>query len=256
MPYALEDMKRFCAKRPLENLGHLLDSLLKGRPQSSALTLCFLFLVLILLIAYPGTNSSFVEVSSQRNFLDHALKNLINPGHSIKQKEQLSPEMQRRLASLNYEDKDNLQLKETYPGLTASFPHVFPVMGPRKSSGFGIRVHPVRGFSSNHKGVDLAAPVGASIRSMASGQVIFADPYAGYGKLVVINHGQGVTTHYAHCDQLTVHTGQLVETGQIIAEVGSTGVSTGPHLHLEVRINGEALNPEIFFPGLGDKAEG
>ena len=129
-------------------------------------------------------------------------------------------------------------------------------MGPRKSSGYGYRVHPIRGYSSQHKGVDLAAPVGASIRAMAKGRVIFADPYAGYGKLVVIDHGHGITTHYAHCDRLTARPGQLVDTGQVIAEVGSTGSSTGPHLHLEVRVKGQSMNPEIYFEGLVAKAEG
>lgn len=138
----------------------------------------------------------------------------------------------------------------------APFPFVNPVMDPRKSSSFGMRVHPIRGFSTQHKGVDLAAPVGSLIRSVAAGKVVFADPYAGYGKLIVVEHANGITTHYAHCDKLMTNPGKSVTAGEILGQVGSTGQSTGPHLHFEVRVKGIPQDPEHFFPGLGAEAEG
>lgn len=193
-----------------------------------------------------------VPLTARRENLDSALRLLTGaPAAAIK-----APVVNKNvatLASLVAPAPSEIKLP-AIPG--TSFPFVHPVMGPRKSSGFGTRVHPIRGFSSNHKGLDLAAPVGASIRAMANGRVVFADPYAGYGKLVVIDHGNGITTHYAHCAKLSVVPGTVVKAGQMIAEVGSTGMSTGPHLHLEVRIKGQAVNPEKFFDGLVAKAEG
>lgn len=257
-------MKKLCVKKPVKILAAFASisklQINNLRLVTTAL-IAFAFFILLLLIAFPTTNQNFIEISSQRNNIDLALKQMISGSRfpSRNPHSEVSPAIKKRLDSLergelpassHYDDKN------TYQGTTASFPYVYPVMGPRKSSGYGLRVHPIRGFSTNHKGIDLAAPVGASIRAMSKGLVIFADPYAGYGNLVVIDHGKGVTTHYAHCDKLTVHTGQTVETGQMIAEVGSTGMSTGPHLHLEVRIKGQPLNPEGFFVGLADKAEG
>jgi murein DD-endopeptidase MepM/ murein hydrolase activator NlpD len=135
-------------------------------------------------------------------------------------------------------------------------PFVFPVIGPRQSSGFGMRVHPIRRYSKMHKGVDLAAPIGSFIRAIQSGIVVFADPYAGYGNLVVIKHANGLTSHYAHCDEIKIRTGQRVNAGEVIATIGSTGQSTGPHLHLEIRYNGAPLDPERIFPDLAAEAQG
>ncbi len=135
-------------------------------------------------------------------------------------------------------------------------PFVFPVIGPRQSSGFGMRIHPIRRYSKMHKGVDLAAPIGSFIRAIQSGIVVFADPYAGYGNFVVIKHANGLTSHYAHCDEIKVRTGQRINAGEIIATIGNTGHSTGPHLHLEIRYNGEPLDPERIFPDLAAEAKG
>jgi murein DD-endopeptidase MepM/ murein hydrolase activator NlpD len=133
---------------------------------------------------------------------------------------------------------------------------VYPVMGPRMSSDFGTRKHPVKKVRRHHDGIDLAAPVGAPIRAIADGQVMYADPHGGYGRYVVIQHLDGFTSHYGHCEKLDVAPGQNVAAGQIIGTVGSSGVSTGPHLHFEIRRNGEARNPERYLPGLADQAAG
>jgi murein DD-endopeptidase MepM/ murein hydrolase activator NlpD len=133
---------------------------------------------------------------------------------------------------------------------------VYPVLGPRLSSDYGVRKHPIRKTRRHHHGVDLAAPVGAAIRSIAAGQVIYADPYGGYGKFVVIRHAHDMTSHYGHCDSINVNTGERVRAGQIIGKVGSSGSSTGPHLHLEIRQNGVPKDPEKVLPGLADPAQG
>ncbi len=145
------------------------------------------------------------------------------------------------------------------PWFPASFTpqsFVYPVMAPRMSSGYGMRIHPIRRFSKQHDGIDLAAPMGSPIRAIAPGRVVFADPYAGYGNFVVIQHDQHLTSHYGHCHELRVKTGQKVSAGQIIAYVGSTGMSTGPHLHFEIRKDGVPLDPEKLIPGLASEAEG
>jgi murein DD-endopeptidase MepM/ murein hydrolase activator NlpD len=136
------------------------------------------------------------------------------------------------------------------------YPFVYPVMTPRLSSSYGPRKHPLLKYSRKHKGVDLAADIGAPVRVVAPGTVVFADPYAGYGNFVVVEHNLGVTTHYGHCDEIKVKPGQKVNAGDIIATIGNTGLSSGPHLHFELRINGEPKNPENFIPDLASHPEG
>lgn len=100
--------------------------------------------------------------------------------------------------------------------------------------------------SSAHTGLDIAASTGTPIGAAAAGTVEFSGTKGSYGKMVVISHGNGVQTYYGHCSQLYVSVGQTVKQGQTIAAVGSTGNSTGPHLHLEVRVNGMAYNPQNY----------
>ena len=133
---------------------------------------------------------------------------------------------------------------------------VYPLMSPRVSSKFGKRKHPIFKVSRHHSGIDLAAPRGAPIRAVRGGTVVFADPYAGYGNLVVIKHENGFTSHYGHCHELKTKIFEKVSAGEIIATVGSTGNSTGPHLHFELRRDGKPLNPEEYVPGLTAQPEG
>lgn len=133
---------------------------------------------------------------------------------------------------------------------------VYPLMGSRLSSDYGKRKHPVRKVSQHHHGIDLAAPKDAPIRAIADGIVMYADPFGGYGKLVVIQHSNGLTSHYGHCSRITVQPGRRVRAGDIIGSVGSTGISTGPHLHFELRKSGTPVNPEKILPGLAEVAQG
>ncbi len=115
------------------------------------------------------------------------------------------------------------------------------------SSLFGWRVHPILGYERFHAGVDFAADYGSPIRAVDNGYVIFAGWYGGYGNAVILDHGNGITTLYGHAEELLVVDGQSVQRGQAIATVGSTGLSTGPHLHFEVRQNGEPTDPMAFL---------
>ena len=121
-------------------------------------------------------------------------------------------------------------------------PFIRPVDGPIVS-GFGYRVHPIFRRVKFHYGVDISAPSGKPIRAAAGGVVVFAGWRRAYGNTVIIDHGDGMATLYAHCSRILVGEGEVVKQGQIIALVGSTGLSTGPHLHFEVRRYGEPINP-------------
>jgi murein DD-endopeptidase MepM/ murein hydrolase activator NlpD len=118
-----------------------------------------------------------------------------------------------------------------------------PVAGARLSSGFGMRFHPVLGYSRMHQGVDFAARTGTPILASAGGMVVFSGWGGGYGNVVVLDHGKGMRTRYAHMYRIGVRNGQRVEQGQNIGQVGSTGLSTGPHLHYEVWQNGKPVDP-------------
>ncbi len=118
-----------------------------------------------------------------------------------------------------------------------------PLAGFEPGSGFGLRTDPIDGSQKMHKGVDIGAPAGTPITAAGDGIVTWAGERGGYGQLVVIDHGGGVETRYAHQSRLDVTPGQRVAAGEVIGAVGSTGRSTGPHLHFEVRVDGEAVDP-------------
>lgn len=115
------------------------------------------------------------------------------------------------------------------------------------TSEFGYRMHPVLHVWKGHTGVDIGAPSGSRVVAAASGKVIIASWYGGYGNAVAIDHGSGISTLYGHNSSLKVSVGQQVKRGQTIAISGSTGISTGPHCHFEVRINGDYVNPMKYF---------
>ena len=122
-----------------------------------------------------------------------------------------------------------------------------PVEGLRLSSGFGMRKHPVTGKNRMHKGLDFAGPSGTPVMAAAAGRVIYAARKGSYGNLIELDHGNGVTTRYAHLRDIEVSKGDTVEMGELIGTVGSTGASTGPHLHWEVRVFERAKNPQLFL---------
>ena len=123
----------------------------------------------------------------------------------------------------------------------------WPVPGSQRiTSYYGNRIHPVYKTQKFHSGIDIGAGYGLDIVASADGVVTLATTNGGYGKCIVINHGSGLTTLYGHCSTLLVSKGDTVKRGQVIGKVGSTGVSTGPHLHYEVRINGSTTDPLAY----------
>jgi murein DD-endopeptidase MepM/ murein hydrolase activator NlpD len=131
-----------------------------------------------------------------------------------------------------------------------------PVSG-RVTSGFGERFHPILGYRRMHAGMDLAAAYGAPIVAAADGRVVSAGWHGGYGRLVAILHAGGVETMYGHMSRIVAEAGSSVRKGQVIGYVGSSGLSTGPHVHYEVLKNGRAVNPlSVKLAGGPDQLEG
>jgi murein DD-endopeptidase MepM/ murein hydrolase activator NlpD len=131
---------------------------------------------------------------------------------------------------------------------TIAIPSAEPVHGTNFTSGFGVRSDPFKGRAAMHPGIDLAGPMGTPIYATADGMVDRAEwNSGGYGNLVEIDHGHGIQTRYGHLSRSIVHAGEHVKRGQLIAYMGSTGRSTGSHLHYEVRLDGKAVNPIPFL---------
>ena len=110
-------------------------------------------------------------------------------------------------------------------------------------SPFGWRIHPILGYRKFHTGIDIAVGYGVPIHSAGAGTVIYATWMGGYGNVIIVDHGDGLSTLYAHQSSLAVGNGARVARGQTVGYVGSTGFSTGPHLHFEVRVNGNPVDP-------------
>ena len=126
----------------------------------------------------------------------------------------------------------------------AAMPSIMPTTGWLTSAFTSMREHPDSARRSRpHEGIDVTAPMGAPIQSPAGGTVVKAGWETGYGNVIEIDHGFGIRTKFAHCSKLTARTGQRVARGQVIAEVGNTGLATGPHLHYEVHVNGKPVDP-------------
>ncbi|MFZ1742878.1 MAG: M23 family metallopeptidase [Pontixanthobacter sp.] len=138
-------------------------------------------------------------------------------------------------------DGDTVQVPA--PTSSVSIPSRMPLNNSALTSNYGMRTHPVLGGRRAHKGVDLAAPVGTPIYATADGVVSKAERFSSYGLFVSIEHGAQLQTRFAHMSRIAVADGERVKKGDIIGYVGSTGRSTGPHLHYEVRVDGVAVNP-------------
>jgi murein DD-endopeptidase MepM/ murein hydrolase activator NlpD len=152
--------------------------------------------------------------------------------------EALGQEINSRERSFR-ELKDLLEAKRS---VLASTPTIWPVRGTI-TAGYGYRLSPFTGQREMHEGLDIAAPYGTPIVAAADGVVSFVGPLASFGNVVFVNHGHGFTTFYAHASSFRVKEGQQVKRGQIVAYVGTSGRTTGPHVHYEVQVNGAAVNP-------------
>ncbi len=179
------------------------------------------------------------------------LQNLANMGE--KKQDEVLKEMHQELSQLKgaaLKQEASLQLLIEYfedkRSLYASTPSVWPVRG-WVTSPFGNRTSPFSGILKFHEGMDIAAQTGTPVLSPADGVVIKAGFGTGYGNMVEISHGYGIKTLFAHNSRLNVKAGQRIKRGDIIAYVGDSGSSTGPHLHYEVRVNGLPVNPARYM---------
>jgi murein DD-endopeptidase MepM/ murein hydrolase activator NlpD len=165
--------------------------------------------------------------------------------------EQLIRERQREEEARREEERRAARLagKEIPQQVGAGAPGAFswPASGPITSP-FGMRTDPVAHIFRMHTGIDIGAPMGATITAAAAGRVIMAGWYGGYGNAIIIDHGGQTSTLYGHCSQIFVANGQDVQRGQAIGAVGMTGEATGPHLHFEIRINGVPVDPTGRLP--------
>ncbi len=142
---------------------------------------------------------------------------------------------------------DALDLLDRVKKHAKALPIASPAPGRAISSSFGVRKDPLLGTPAMHSGMDFRAPMGAPIRATAAGVVVSAGWNGGYGKMVEIDHGGGYTTRFAHMSRIDVKEGDRIQVGDVVGRVGSTGRSTGPHLHYEVRRNGDAVDPVRFL---------
>ena len=139
----------------------------------------------------------------------------------------------------------------SFPGMIddpSAIPSIWPVHG-RLTAGFGQRMDPFSGEEAFHPGIDIADGMGADVVAAGDGLVIEAEPDAGYGRSILVDHGDGITTRYAHLGRIFVVVGEQVKQGEIIGAIGMSGRTTGPHLHYEVRIHGTPVNPARFLHG-------
>lgn len=191
----------------------------------------------------------FDSKSAKQDELEVQLKELVAYKEALKEDEAAMQEVEDQL--LDEADQltsviKNLEVSETYVGGVM----MWPVPGNTTiTSDFGMRIHPITKVETMHTGVDISAPMNSSVVAAQSGTVIYANWYGGYGKVVILDHGGGYTTLYAHNNNLLVTVGQTVIKGDQIAKSGSTGFSTGPHVHFEVRIDGEYVDPIPYVTG-------
>lgn len=179
-------------------------------------------------------NSDRLALEAAQNQLERESKNL-----EVLIKQKVAEARSSEEAQTKTNSRTNIIIRGTG---VMTYPSDAPTSSP-----FGWRIHPILGYRRFHAGLDFAASYGSKIRAADSGKVIFAGWYGGYGRAVIIDHGNGLTTLYGHTSELYVTEGQAVERGQAIGAVGSTGFSTGPHLHFEVRRNGTPVNPTDYL---------
>jgi murein DD-endopeptidase MepM/ murein hydrolase activator NlpD len=185
-------------------------------------------------IGGPAPEDEGTLVREKRDeFLDHELADELN---------RLQHRMKWELASLN----DLLSIVEGHEDQLNSTPSIHPASG-FFSSGFGFRRDPINRTIRMHNGIDINNRIGTPVYASANGIVVFTGVESGYGNMVTINHGYGITTNYAHLNDILVREGDEVKRGDKIGTIGVTGRTTGPHLHYEVRINGVPMDPKTYI---------
>ena len=161
--------------------------------------------------------------------------------------DQEASELESFIQQKEFEDRVEAWLRAQEEARAAASGFVWPTAGV-VSSGYGNRLHPILGVYRLHAGIDIGNVHGQPVHAARGGLVITAGPWGGYGNAVVINHGNGVSSVYAHLSQVSVRVDTFVDPLDLIGSVGSTGLSTGPHLHFEIRLNGTAVDPLEYLP--------
>lgn len=189
-------------------------------------------------------------VGGADRYADIRDKNLIDEDMIIALSEKV--DKLKRKVYIELKSQDELRsLAEKKVKLFAAIPAIQPISNKQLvalASGFGVRIHPIYKVKKMHTGIDFAAPIGTPIYATADGKVEEVSvKFSGYGKMVVLDHGFGYKTRYAHMHDFAVRTGQNIKRGELIGYVGDTGVSTAPHLHYEVMLNGVLINPVHYF---------
>lgn len=177
----------------------------------------------------------------------YGIKQKLEGPNDIASEGKLVPTFSESLAEYNYLRSSNLS-RSSYARRwhLNTKPSIWPVDG-RLMSSFGERIDPFSGEGVLHKGVDISAPIGTPVRASADGIVTFADRFGGYGRLVIVDHGNGFETYYAHLSRIVVIEGQEIRQGEFVGAVGASGRVTAPHLHYEVRIAKTPVNPYRYL---------
>lgn len=184
----------------------------------------------------PGTTTQVLDHSKIDEFIGE-IREITHVLNEFEEMKEMSESQIVKFKSI----RDNLSDYLEY------VPSYWPTESTYIASPFGMRWHPIYNDLREHTGIDLGGAYGDDIYAAGAGEVVFSRYDSGYGYTVRIDHGDGLRTVYAHCSKLLVKEGETVEQGQLIAKIGSTGVSTGPHLHFEVRIDNVPVNPLPFI---------
>ena len=194
---------------------------------------------------YDDRQAEIAEIAAQEDATNMAISVLVA---------KLEAERAAAAAAAAYTGSDETPDSGAAAYSTGSF--IFPVASYTYiSSRFGERIHPITGELKNHNGMDIASNMGTTVYAADGGRVVLAEWYGGYGNCIMIEHGNGYKTLYGHLSVISVKNGQTVNQGETIGQVGSTGNSTGPHLHFEVYLNGGRIDPEQFYSGLNISAD-
>lgn len=193
------------------------------------------------------------KVAEAQKLLDQINANIDEVNRQLDAEDAAAADIQAQITKKQKQlEEQRKQQNITLPPTGSSYNWPLPAGNLRLTSAFGYRIHPISGKPHSHTGIDIAAAGGTPIYAAKGGQVITSAYHWSYGNYVVLDHGGGNTTLYAHMSRRAVSEGQMVTQGQTIGYVGNTGNSKGNHLHLEVRVGGQRTDPEKCFPGLYD----